>query len=149
VGLSPYEHEVLDNKWNHLQKLIDAFEHQVDSFLFHHNLTHNSSISSLGDYDEFHDADCIDNEEDLLPSYHLPPIALDGSGMDSSNPEDLPIHLPSSLGWKWCASHGLISLAAKETHLCHAQANDAIHQICLALGYKSALFCSQVVTTLD
>jgi hypothetical protein len=94
---------------------MDAFEHQVDSFLFHHNLIHDSSISSLGNYDEFNDADCIDNEEDLLPFYHLPLIALDGSGMDSSKPEDLLIHLPSLLGWKWCVSHGLISLAVKET----------------------------------
>jgi hypothetical protein len=32
----------------------------------------------------------------------------------------------------------------KEAQLCHAQANDAIHQICLALGFKSALFRTQV-----
>ncbi|KAF8258658.1 hypothetical protein EI94DRAFT_1707799 [Lactarius quietus] len=44
-------------------------------------------------------------------------LASDGSGMDSPNPEDLPILLPSSLGWHW---------------------------ICLALGFKSALFRTQV-----
>ena len=32
----------------------------------------------------------------------------------------------------------------KEAKLQHAQANDAIHQIRLALGFKSALFCDHV-----
>ena len=66
--------------------------------------------------------------------------APDGSGIDTGNPEDIPIFLPSSLGWKWCSSHNAKSLALKEAKLQHAQANDATHQIHLALGFKSALF---------
>jgi hypothetical protein len=64
--------------------------------------------------------------------------------MENPNPEDVPILLPSSLGWEWCASHGVQSLAAKEARLRHAQANDSIHRIRLALGFKSALFRTQV-----
>jgi hypothetical protein len=36
------------------------------------------------------------------------------------------------------------SLAAKEAKLRHAQAGDSIHRIRLALGFKSALFRTQV-----
>ncbi|KAF8267469.1 hypothetical protein EI94DRAFT_1581054 [Lactarius quietus] len=64
--------------------------------------------------------------------------------MDSPNPEDLPILLPSSLGWNWCVTHDVQSLAAKEAHLHIAQANESIHRIRLALGFKSALFRTQV-----
>jgi hypothetical protein len=64
--------------------------------------------------------------------------------MQIVNAEDLPILLPSSLGRDWCVTHGVQSLADKEVQLRRAQANDAIHRICLALGFKSALFRTQV-----
>ncbi|KAI9429321.1 hypothetical protein H4582DRAFT_1764265, partial [Lactarius indigo] len=66
------------------------------------------------------------------------------SGMDATNPEDFPVLLPSSLGWEWCVRHGFQSLAEKEVQLRHAQASESIHGICLALGFKSALFHTQV-----
>ncbi|KAN0136042.1 hypothetical protein V8E53_006203, partial [Lactarius tabidus] len=52
--------------------------------------------------------------------------------------------LPSTLGWKWCIQNNVQSLAEKEAKLCIAQATDAIHSMCLALGFKSALFCGKV-----
>ncbi|KAF8269527.1 hypothetical protein EI94DRAFT_1799088 [Lactarius quietus] len=75
---------------------------------------------------------------------HPSSLASDGSGMDSPNSEDLPILLPSSLGWNWCVTHDVQSLAAKEARLHISQANESIHRICLALGFKSALFQTQV-----
>jgi hypothetical protein len=69
---------------------------------------------------------------------------LDGSGMNETNPEDFLIPLPSSAGWDWCVAHYHMSLAAKEAQLCVAQANQSIHKIHLALGFKSAIFCTQV-----
>ena len=60
------------------------------------------------------------------------------------NPVDLLIPLPSTVGWEWCVSHGVQSLAFKEAQLWLTQANDCIHKICLDLGFKSALFCTQV-----
>jgi len=71
-------------------------------------------------------------------------MSSDGSGMDDLNPEDIPIPLPSSLGWSWCTKHDVTSLAVKEARLRNAQANEAIHRIRLALGFKSALFRTQV-----
>jgi hypothetical protein len=94
----------------------------------------------LGDYDEF---DHPDKDDDMVTPHHSPRVP-DGSGMDTGNPEDIPILLPSSFGWKWCSSHNAKSLAMKEAQLRHAQANDAIHQLRLALGFKSALFRTQV-----
>ena len=121
--------QVVENKRSHLQTLINAFESQADTV----------PIPSLLDYDDF---DYPDNDNMATPHWSL--RAPDGSGIDTSNPEDIPIFLPSSLGWKRCSSHNAKSLALKEAKLRHAQANDAIHQICLALGFKSALFCDHV-----
>ena len=77
------------------------------------------------------------DEEEGGPSRHrTTPRTSDGSGTDHINPEDLPI-LPSTLGWKWCVSNVAKSLAAvKEAQLWVAQANESIHRIHLALGFK-------------
>jgi len=149
--LTTEDAQIIDNKRSRLQKLISIFEHQADSLLLHQrDHTDDFPISSLGDYDEYDNVDNVDNsfdigEEHTSPSsHHLTLRAPDGSGLENLNPEDLPILLPSSLGWEWCASHGVQSLAAKEARLRHAQANDSIHRIRLALGFKSALFRTQV-----
>jgi hypothetical protein len=63
---------------------------------------------------------------------------------EGSSAEDIPLLLPSTLGWEWCVSHGVKSLAINEAKLRYAQANDSIHRIRLALGFKSALFRTQV-----
>ncbi|KAH8990951.1 hypothetical protein EDB83DRAFT_2535058 [Lactarius deliciosus] len=144
------EAQIIENKRSRLQKLIDMFEHQGDSFLLHQQPTDDSPISPLGDYDEYDHVDDLgvpgetdDNHSGYASSRHTPQ-ALDGSGMDGLNPEDVPILLPSSLGWEWCVRHGVQSLAGKEVQLRHAQASESIHRIRLALGFKSALFCTHV-----
>ena len=85
----------------------------------------------------------LDEEEG---GHRTTPRTSDGSGMDHINPEDLPILLPSTLGWKWCVFNGVKALAAKEAQLWVAQANESIHRIRLALGFKSAIFRTQVRT---
>ena len=129
------EAQVVENKRSHLQTLINAFESQADTFLGLDTPTDDVPIPSLLDYDEFDHPD-----DDNMATPHRSLRAPDGSGIDTGNPEDIPIFLPSSLGWKWCSSHNAKSLALKEAKLRHAQANDATHQIHLALGFKSALF---------
>ncbi|KAI9434614.1 hypothetical protein H4582DRAFT_1818472 [Lactarius indigo] len=104
-------------------------------------------VWSMGDYAEYDNVDDIDGSGNpgLGPSRHYHgALTSDGSGMESSNVEDIPLLLPSSLGWEWCSSHGIKSLAMKEAKLRYAQANDSIHRIRLALGFKSALFRTQV-----
>ena len=126
------------------------FEHQADSFLHHQSHMDYPSVSPLHHYDEYDSIDNLDDPSDTdtdhaaTPSNHLITSALDGSGMESLHPEDISVLLPSTLGWNWCVSHGVQSLAVKEAQLRHAQANDSIHKIRLSLGFKSALFRTQV-----
>ncbi|KAI9432278.1 hypothetical protein H4582DRAFT_1821382 [Lactarius indigo] len=150
LKINTEEAQVIENKRSRLQKLIDIFEHQGDSFLLHQPLADDSSIVPLGDYEEYDHVDDLGDPEDTdddhsaHASIRPTPQALDGSGMDATNPEDFPVLLPSSLGWEWCVRHGFQSLAGKEVQLRHAQASESIHGIRLALGFKSALFRTQV-----
>ena len=142
--------QLLENKRNRLQKLIDMFEHQADAFLLLHQPTDDILISSMGNYAEYDHVDDMDDSGALGP-LDVAPIGYqhgrntsDGSGMDGPNAENISLLLPSSLGLEWCANHGVKSLAIKEAKLRYAQANDSIHRIRLALGFKSALFRTQV-----
>ena len=139
--------QVLENKRNRLQKLIDIFEHQADVFLTH-ELSEDVQISSLRNYAEYDLADDIDDSgmpADAIPSQfdhcHKESPASDKSG---TNSEDIIILLPSSLGWEYCANHGHQSLANKEARLCYAQATDAIAELREVLGFKSTLFQTQI-----
>jgi hypothetical protein len=148
--LTSEDAQIIENKRIRLQRLIDMFEHQADSFLLHQGRMDDAPISSLRNYDEYDNVDSLDHASDRdtesasLPSHHPILRTSDGSGMETLHQENLPILLPSSLGWEWCVSNGVQSLAVKEAQLRHAQANDSIHRIRLALGFKSALFRTQV-----
>ena len=134
------ESQTMGNRRSHLQKLIDMFEHQANGFLLHHQPTDDLPISSLGNYEEY---DHIDDMDDSGVSG--PPVQhSNASRSEGSNVEDIPLLLPSTLGWEWCVSNGVKSLAINESKLHYAQANDSIHRIHLALGFKSALFRTQV-----
>jgi hypothetical protein len=142
---------IIDNKQSHLQERISLFEHQADSFLLHQQPLDTSDIPAMEDYDQYDHAD--DPELTTIGGKQAHPSSLDsisrasdGSGMEHLNPEDYPITLPSSLGWDWCIANGAKSLTIKEAKLHHAQANGTIHHICIALGFKSALFHTQVHT---
>ena len=139
--------QVLENKRNRLQKLIDIFEHQADVFLTH-ELSEDVQISSLRNYAEYDLADDIDDSgmpADAIPSQfdhrHKESPASDKSG---TNSEDIIILLPSSLGWEYCANHGYQSLANKEARLRYAQATDAIAELREVLGFKATLFRTQI-----
>jgi hypothetical protein len=142
------EAQVIENKRSRLQKLIEMFECQADSYILQHRASEDAPTSSLKDYSEFDHVDNLDASEasNIIQSSFQANTqrSSDSFGMDDLNPEDISILLPSSLGWEWCVQHGVQSLARKEVRLRHAQANDAIHSMRLALGFKSALFCDQV-----
>ena len=135
----------IDSKRNRLQKLMDAFEIQADQYL-HQLRLDDSPISTMADYEEFNVRDGPDNSTHTYadPSDHHEVRPSDGSGIDIPNIEDQPVLLPSSLGVEWCIRHGFKHLALKEAQLRYAQANDSIHHIHLALGFKSTLFRTQV-----
>ena len=142
--------QVIENKCGRLQKLIEMFEHQADSHLLRHKALDNVPITLLTDYSEFDDVDMLDDSgSQTSPQSVSPPILRfsDESSVNQINAEDLSILLPSSLGWGWCVDHHLQALAEKEAKLRIAQANDAIHSMRLALGFKSA--CSVVKSELQ
>jgi hypothetical protein len=142
--LTSEEAQVIENKRSRLQKLIDMFERQADSYLLHHRDADNAQISSLSDYSEFDHVDNLDSTDSSTLAPHHTLRVSDGSGLDDTNAEDISILLPSSLGWEWCVRHSVQSLAKKEARLRHAQANEAIHSMRVALGFKSALFRNQI-----
>ena len=134
------ESQIIENKRHRLQKLIDMFSHQADGFLLHHQPMDDMQISPLHDYAEYDHVDEMDDSGDPAQYLHISGTSV----VDGSNPEDIPLLLPSALGWDWCISHGVKYLAINEAKLRHAQANDSIHRIRLALGFKSALFRTKV-----
>ena len=70
--LTPEEAQVIENKQGQLQKLIDKFQHQADTFILHqHGLDH-PKISPIEDYDQFDNVDSSlgSDEEDGGPSRH-------------------------------------------------------------------------------
>ena len=139
--------QVLENKWNRLQKLIDIFEHQADVFLTH-ELSEDVQISSLRNYAEYDHADDIDDSgmpaDAILSQFDHRHKELPASDKSGTNSEDIIILLPSSLGWEYCANHGHQSLANKEARLRYAQATDAIAELREVLGFKSTLFRTQI-----
>jgi hypothetical protein len=136
--------QIIENKRSRLQKLIDMFSYQADAHILHHKDADDLRILPLLQYSEFDYVDIMDDADmDAdTPTHHS--YSSDHSGIDGTNAEDIPILLPSSLGWDWCVQHNVKDLAKKEAKLRHAQANDAIHNMRLALGYKSALFRNEV-----
>jgi hypothetical protein len=136
--------QVIENKRSRLQKLIDMFERQADSYILHHRALENVPIASLTDYSEFDSVDMPDDSELSPPVPQRVHNFSDGLGIDHIHPEDISILLPSSLGWEWCILHNSQALAEKEAKLRIAQANDAIQSMRLALGFKSALFRGHV-----
>jgi hypothetical protein len=58
--------QIIENKRNRLQKLIDAFENRADAFLLNHQSTDGVAMSSMADYAEYDHVDDIDDSGDLL-----------------------------------------------------------------------------------
>jgi hypothetical protein len=97
--------QILENKQAHLQKAIDIFSHQSDTFLIHPKFCEDVPMVAMGGYLEYDHADDIDESGvpghlDRAKSGHSPRThPTEGSGM---NAEDIPLILPSSLGWELC-----------------------------------------------
>jgi hypothetical protein len=62
--------QILENKQTCLQKMIDIFAHQSDSFILNHEPTEDLLMSFLGDYLEYDHADNID--EHGVPEHSEP-----------------------------------------------------------------------------
>jgi hypothetical protein len=133
IGKHPTSEQNLE-----IYKRRDKLQNQLD--VFH---------SRFSDY--FGEVDPDDFEsEDSNPWVDL---IEDSSDEDMTGPEISPgafcpektrLLLPSVLGMERCKELGLMPLAQKERRLREGQANDALHAIRLALGYKALIFRTEV-----
>ena len=107
--------QVIDNKQGHLRRLINTFDHNADTFLLHQHPIDDVPIFHFSDYTQYDQL----NQLDVSIGMDMKQLALctssstsegdsDGSGMDAANPADIPILLPSTLGWEWCVSHHIM-----------------------------------------
>ena len=141
------EAQILENKQTGLQKLIDMFAHQSNVFLLNHKSTEDIPMPSLGDYSEYDHVNDIDESRTPVYLGDVQSDQLDTPNIKDgleTNAEDMnyPAPIISQVGmvqWK-----GLQALAEKEAKLHYAQATDSVHRIHLALGFKAALFQTEV-----
>ncbi|KAI1786131.1 hypothetical protein LXA43DRAFT_1065354, partial [Ganoderma leucocontextum] len=96
-------------------------------------------VSALGmEWDALEDSeDRVDaaEEQDDDPTQEMLPV-----------PEQMVIALPSNLGSQFCKMYKLQSLVTHERKLRIGQLNDALHAICVGVGYKSFLYRHSVRT---
>jgi hypothetical protein len=67
--------QVIENKQSRLQRLIDMFEHQADSYILCHKALENVPFASLTNYSQFNNVNMLDNS-DLQISLQLSPLVL-------------------------------------------------------------------------
>src|ERR1700677_145402 len=88
--------QVIENKRSRLQKLIDMFEHQADSYILCHKALENVPITPLTDHSQFDNVDFLDDSDLQTPlpsSPHLPHHAFHFSNSSGTDAEDLSILL--------------------------------------------------------
>ena len=81
---------------------------------------------------------------------HPPPTDLDDACLDDDldiqDAEDMALYLPSSLGFTMLSMSPMHRIAQKEMELRCGQANDALHELRLDIGYTSFLYRTSVRT---
>jgi hypothetical protein len=68
---------VIDSKRSRVQRLIDMFEHQADSYILCHRSLEHAQISSLNNYSEFDNIDILDDSESQVPTPESSPAFHD------------------------------------------------------------------------
>lgn len=125
----------LEERRQRLQKRIVTFESKAASYIPLVAEPDGDGASEAYDGSEW---DAL--EEDVNPLDEIYTGEID-SGIQ---PESAIISLPSQLGYDVVVASGLEDIASEELSLRIGQANDALHQIRLAIGYKSVLFRTAV-----
>jgi hypothetical protein len=139
--LSITDQLVLQGRRNKLQTQIEAFTEGTLSFLGEADV---EAPEYTDDYEA--DSDYSDesaSEADLL--FHTPVHANEQQiAQLRVQPESTPLPLPSSLGTSWCSDPLNHTLVKQEIGLRVGQANDALHEIRIALAHKSFLYRTSV-----
>ena len=138
LGRSPQTEQkiLLLEKRSRLQSDIDDFGRQATVYLSSAAISRPSQTSNI---EEWSDLDNLDIECDLPQASAA---TLDISQMDESLPPELrPLPLPSTLTDDILnSSPALLLAASSEFALREGQANDALHDVRMAIAYKSYLY---------
>ncbi|KAF8259195.1 hypothetical protein EI94DRAFT_1707309 [Lactarius quietus] len=126
-----------------LQERVDTFQRQAATIFRAAGDTFDSTLvreTYFGtEFDGIDDED--DGNGDSPAEEHDPTQGtVNCSTDDSVDAEYIPLHLPSHFGCNWCSLNAAEDLAEAEIRLREGQLNDSLHQIRIALGYKSYLF---------
>lgn len=131
----------LQQQRQRLHSRIDTFSSEVSTFL--------TAVT----IDEEADTDEVDNmgpgswSSGSSEAESNPPSIAESATMDDGAtiyPENLVLNLPSCLGRNWCSEPGNAKIASQELQLRQGQANEALHQIRIALGKKSFMYRTSV-----
>lgn len=128
--ISPDDQIRIMDRRERLQAGIEAFQNRAAEFL---DVSDDEAIPErLPDGREF----------DMLNAVPVRPGVVGDDGL--LPPEKAVLSLPSTYKMEWCRLRGLQLLVDQELELRQGQANDALHQLRITLGYKSWLFRSRV-----
>lgn len=140
----------LEERRSRLQTCIESFQSkaQIYSGKEDTNKYYNDTEWDIDDgpyWDNYQDSDEEDGSEDGLPTHSQNnPFLVPSNAVDINVPEKIRLLLPSNIDNTAFTSIGLKQLAKKELSFREGQANDALHQIQIALGHKSLLFRTKI-----
>ncbi|KAI0258462.1 hypothetical protein BC834DRAFT_847349 [Gloeopeniophorella convolvens] len=139
-----------DEQRARLLKQIDDFHHQVEHFLLYNQQLGDAplfpidSFAAFDDVDDLGDTSCDAVESCKAKSRKKHNLGGWHRGLGGALIEEQDIMLLSTLGLAWCGENGCLAAVDKELQLHIAQVHDAIQKICLALGFKAALYRTKV-----
>lgn len=135
IGASPTNSQKIDiSKWcARLLTQVLAFQTQAEEFLGVLNLNRDET--------EEIDQDWSGSETDNKSAEELSNLAQENTKyLSVGQVENVTLFLPSTFGEEECTAAGITGITRKEKKLRVGQANDALHQLRLAIGHKSFLF---------
>ncbi|KAH9833985.1 uncharacterized protein C8Q71DRAFT_711618 [Rhodofomes roseus] len=132
----------LVNRRNRLQRGIDSFTKQAATFW-------KDGADSDDDGEETDDEpEAAYTGEDWADVAEDPDVTDDMVVIedpdDETQPESVPLRLPSTIGREKLANMNKRALGEQELRLREGQANDALHRLRMAIGLKSMVYVTQV-----
>lgn len=135
VGASPTNSQKIEisKRRERLLTRVLAFQSQAENFL--------DSLDLNANLPEELDEDWSDEETDNKSAEELFDLTNENTRfLSTGQVENVTLFLPSTFGHPACSAANVEAIAKKERKLRVGQANDALHQLRLAIGQKSFMF---------
>jgi hypothetical protein len=136
----------LQQRRDRLRDQLDAFHHSADTFL-------DAPVEGSEEPAQIAETPAVvhnipaddDDDWDVDPNGNpFRPVDSGAYPPAGDQPESMAVMLPSSLGTQWCQEEANKPIVDQEISLRKGQANDALHQIRIALAHKSFLFRTSI-----